>query len=45
MSAKLEINVRSLIAHCEELIDDESQRWRLTKYIKNLDMMINELNE
>lgn len=45
MSAKLEINVRSLIAHCEEMVKDENQSWRLNKYIKNLDLMINELND
>lgn len=45
MSAKLEINVRSLIAHCEELVKDDNQRWRLNKYIKNLDIMLQELND
>lgn len=42
-STMLEINVRNLIAHCEELARDEPTSWRLKKYIKSLDTMIDEL--
>lgn len=43
MTNKLEINVRSLIAHCEELSKEDANSWRLRKYIKSLDTMIDEL--
>lgn len=42
-TAMLEINVRNLIAHCEELAKEEPTSWRLKKYIKSLDTMIDEL--
>lgn len=45
MTSKLEINVRSLIAQCEELASVDKQDWRLKKYIKSLDTMISELEE
>lgn len=43
MSSKLEINVRSLISHCEELAKEDANSWRLKKYIKSLETMIDEL--
>lgn len=43
MSSKLEINIRSLIVHCEELIKDDPKNWLAKKYIKSLDTMIREL--
>lgn len=45
MTSKLEINIRSLIAQCEELASVDNQDWRLKKYIKSLDTMISELEE
>lgn len=42
MGSKLEMDVRGLLAHCEELAD--SKDWRLKKYIKSLDTMIDELD-
>lgn len=45
MTSKLQLNIRSLIAHCEEMANANSQDWRLKKYIKSLDTMINELEE
>lgn len=45
MSAKLEINIKSLLGHCEELVKDEEQRWRLCRYIKSLDSMLKELED
>lgn len=45
MTSKLEINVRSLIAQCEELASVDQQDWRLKKYIKSLDTMISELED
>lgn len=45
MAAKLEINIRSLLSTCEELVKDEEQRWRLTRYIKSIDMMLKELED
>ncbi|XP_055609529.1 vesicle transport protein USE1 [Uranotaenia lowii] len=45
MSSKLEINVRSLIAQCEEMIGEDGQDWRLKKYIRSLDTMIFELEQ
>lgn len=45
MTSKLEINIRSLIAQCEELASADNQDWRLKKYIKSLDTMILELEE
>uniref|UniRef100_A0A1Q3FBW1 Vesicle transport protein USE1 n=1 Tax=Culex tarsalis TaxID=7177 RepID=A0A1Q3FBW1_CULTA len=44
MTSKLEINVRSLLKQCEEMTADQ-QDWRLSKYIKSLDTMIQELEE
>lgn len=43
MTSKLEINVRSLLKQCEEMVDQ--QDWRLSKYIRSLDTMILELEE
>lgn len=43
MSSKLEINIRSLIAHCEELAKEDANSWRLKKYIKSLITMVDEL--
>lgn len=45
MSAKLEINIKSLLTHCEGLVKDEEQRWRLNRYIKSLDVMLQELQD
>lgn len=45
MSAKLEINIKSLLVHCEELLKDDSQRWRLSRYIKSLDSMLKEIED
>uniref|UniRef100_A0A182PPA6 Vesicle transport protein USE1 n=1 Tax=Anopheles epiroticus TaxID=199890 RepID=A0A182PPA6_9DIPT len=45
MSTKLEINIRSLIAQCEEIVAVDKQDWRLKKYIRSLDIMIQELEE
>lgn len=45
MTTKLEINIRSLLSHCEELAksNDDANSWRIKKYIKSLDTMIKEL--
>lgn len=43
MTTKLEVDVRSLISHCEELAKDDPTCWRLKKYIKSLDTMVSEL--
>lgn len=45
MTSKLEMDVRGLLAHCEELANEDSKDWRLKKYIKSLDTMIGELDE
>lgn len=45
MSSKLEIDVRGLLLHCEELANEDQKDWRLKKYIKSLDTMIQELSE
>ncbi|XP_053664400.1 vesicle transport protein USE1 [Anopheles marshallii] len=45
MASKLEINIRSLIAQCEEIVAVDKQDWRLKKYIRSLDIMIQELGE
>lgn len=45
MSAKLELNLRTLLAQCEELVKDEEQQWRLKSYIKSIDSMIQELRD
>ncbi|XP_050075474.1 vesicle transport protein USE1 [Anopheles maculipalpis] len=45
MASKLEINIRSLIAQCEEIVAVDKQDWRLKKYIRSLDTMIEELGE
>lgn len=45
MSAKLENDVRGLLSHCEELANEDVKDWRLKKYIKSLDIMIQELDE
>lgn len=43
MTTKLEINVRTLIVQCEDLVKDDTNNWLLKKYIKSLDTMIKEL--
>uniref|UniRef100_A0A0K8TTI2 Vesicle transport protein USE1 n=1 Tax=Tabanus bromius TaxID=304241 RepID=A0A0K8TTI2_TABBR len=45
MVSKLEINIRSLMSNCEELVSEEENFWRLRKYIKSLNTMIQELQE
>uniref|UniRef100_A0A182JRN2 Vesicle transport protein USE1 n=1 Tax=Anopheles christyi TaxID=43041 RepID=A0A182JRN2_9DIPT len=45
MASKLEINIRSLISQCEEIVAVDKQDWRLKKYIRSLDIMIQELEE
>lgn len=45
MSSKLEINIRTLIVQCEDLVKDGSNNWLLKKYIKSLDTMIKELED
>lgn len=45
MAAKLEVNLVSLLATCEDLTTKEEEQWRLTRYIKNLDIMLNELSD
>ncbi|XP_058831039.1 vesicle transport protein USE1 [Topomyia yanbarensis] len=45
MTSKLEINVRSLIAQCEDIVSLDKLDWRLKKYIRSLDTMILELGE
>lgn len=43
MSTKLEINIRTLIVQCEDLVKDDAKSWLLKKYIRSLDTMIKEL--
>ncbi|KAM7358418.1 vesicle transport protein Use1 [Cochliomyia hominivorax] len=43
MATKLNVNIRTLLANCEELAKEEVNFWRLKKFIKSLDTMINEL--
>lgn len=43
MATALEINIRSLIVQCEDLVKDDTNNWLLKKYIRSLDTMINEL--
>lgn len=45
MASKLEINIRSLIVHCEEIVKEDPKNWLLKKYIKSLDTMIKELED
>lgn len=45
MSTKLNVNIRTLLSNCEELSKDEENYWRLKKFIKSLDTMIEELKE
>lgn len=45
MTTKLEINVRTLIVQCEDLVKDDANNWLLKKYIKSLDTMIRELED
>lgn len=45
MATKLNINIRSLLFNCEELAKDETNYWRLKKFIKSLSGMIEELKE
>ncbi|RZF44647.1 hypothetical protein LSTR_LSTR000599 [Laodelphax striatellus] len=43
--SRLEINVRRLLAKCELMAKEESERdWRLEKFINDADVMINELH-
>lgn len=42
-ATKLNVNIRTLLANCEELAKDEVNYWRLKKFIKSLDTMIEEL--
>lgn len=44
-TTKLEIDVRGLLVHCEELAMNDENDWRLKKYIKSLDTMVQELDE
>lgn len=43
MATKLNVNIRTLLVNCEELAKQETNFWRLKKFIKSLDTMINEL--
>ncbi|XP_023299790.2 vesicle transport protein USE1 [Lucilia cuprina] len=43
MATKLNVNIRTLLANCEELAKEEVNFWRLKKFIKSLDTMIDEL--
>ncbi|XP_036336538.1 vesicle transport protein USE1-like [Rhagoletis pomonella] len=43
MATKLNVNIRTLLTNCEELAKDEANYWRLKKFIKSLDTMIEEL--
>ncbi|KAG4075092.1 hypothetical protein HA402_008157 [Bradysia odoriphaga] len=43
MASKLEINIRTLISHCEDVAKEDIKNWSLRKYIKSLDTMIKEL--
>lgn len=43
MATKLNVNIRTLLANCEELAKEETNYWRLKKFIKSLDTMIDEL--
>uniref|UniRef100_A0A1A9WG79 Vesicle transport protein USE1 n=1 Tax=Glossina brevipalpis TaxID=37001 RepID=A0A1A9WG79_9MUSC len=45
MSAKLSVNIRTLLNDCEELATDKGNYWRLRKFIKSLDIMIQELSD
>ncbi|XP_011184335.1 vesicle transport protein USE1 [Zeugodacus cucurbitae] len=45
MATKLNVNIRTLLSNCEELSKDEANYWRLKKFIKSLDTMIEELKE
>ncbi|CRL07324.1 CLUMA_CG020303, isoform A [Clunio marinus] len=42
---KIENNLRSLLRLCEEIIEDEEQKWRLSRYIKKMDIMLQELSD
>jgi len=44
MASKLEINIRTLISHCEDLAKEDIKNWSLKKYVKSLDTMIKELS-
>ncbi|KAI8040571.1 vesicle transport protein USE1 [Drosophila gunungcola] len=43
MATKLNVNIRTLLANCEDLAKSEQNFWRLQKFIKSLDTMISEL--
>lgn len=43
MATKLNVNIRTLLANCEELAKSEQNFWRLQKFIKSLDTMLAEL--
>lgn len=43
MSTKLEFSFRGLLKHCEDAAEEDNQDWRLKKYVRTLDKMLNEL--
>ncbi|XP_068149536.1 vesicle transport protein USE1 [Drosophila tropicalis] len=43
MATKLNVNIRTLLANCEDLAKNEENFWRLQKFIKSLDTMVAEL--
>ncbi|EDW68642.1 vesicle transport protein USE1 [Drosophila virilis] len=43
MATKLNVNIRTLLANCEDLAKSEDNFWRLQKFLKSLDTMIAEL--
>ncbi|XP_037719455.1 vesicle transport protein USE1 isoform X1 [Drosophila subpulchrella] len=43
MATKLNVNIRTLLANCEDLAKSEQNFWRLQKFIKSLDTMLAEL--
>ncbi|EDV41118.1 uncharacterized protein Dana_GF23584 [Drosophila ananassae] len=43
MATKLNVNIRTLLANCEDLAKSEQNFWRLQKFIKSLDTMLDEL--
>ncbi|XP_030560872.1 vesicle transport protein USE1 [Drosophila novamexicana] len=43
MATKLNVNIRTLLANCEDLAKSEDNFWRLQKFLKSLDTMVAEL--
>ncbi|XP_022213863.2 vesicle transport protein USE1 isoform X2 [Drosophila obscura] len=43
MATKLNVNIRTVLSNCEELVKDEDNFWRLQKFIKAVDIMVAEL--